>query len=129
MKTVSEKELSRMKKRGGVKMKRRLGTKQKPEPVATDDIGLSGSVPTEQPVPAPAPVIDMQPMAAMAASMAARDAQLETVIVNNTKAVDKFRTQLTEQANKVKKKVSWRHKIKRSDKLLIDEVISSPIEN
>jgi len=128
MKTVSKKELDQLRKKGGVKVKRHLGTKQKtPEPEVAASMPLSGSIPTKAPAPASAPELDLKPFASMAASMAVRDAHLEEVIANNTKVVEKFRQDITE-LKKPRKQVPWRHKVLRTDKLLIDEVISTPLE-
>jgi len=52
MRQVSQKELERLKKKGGVKVRRKFGTKSKtPESVATESKALSGAEPTERPVP------------------------------------------------------------------------------
>lgn len=126
MKTMSKKDFDRLSKKKGYKIKRKMGAQKKPEPEVKDEVALSGAKATETAVPVPA-LSPEQPMAAMSASMAARDSQLETVIENNTKAIEKFQAQLARQVVETPKRVSWRHKVKRTDKLLIDEVISTPI--
>ena len=134
MKKVSAVELKRLKKKG--KVCKKLGAqpaKQKPESVAKDDKGMSGSVSTEQPAPAlipqvEKPAVQEQPMAAMAASNTARDMLLESLIENNTRAIESFRLALAEQ--KPRQGVSYRHKVLRNEKSsLIDEVISTPMES
>jgi len=132
MRQVTKEQLTRMKKRGGVKVKRRLGT-GKLESDVKDSSVVSGIAKAETPAPASLPeappaVPDLQPMAAMAASLAARDAQLELVIENNTRVVKEFKNSLAEMS-KPRKRVPWLHKINRTDKGLIDNVLSSPVEN
>lgn len=126
MRIVSKDELNRMKK-GGVKVKRRLGTKSL-EPDAEDGASLSGESTSKAPAPAltpPAPTPDTQPMASMSASMQYRDTLLETLIQNNTAAIEGFRQALLAQKPRVG--VSYRHKVIRDKKSsLIDEVISTP---
>lgn len=59
MRTVSQVELKRLKKKG--KVRKKMGAqpvKKKPEAAATAGEGMSGSVPTEQPTPAPIPQIE-----------------------------------------------------------------------
>jgi len=127
MKTMSQKDFDRLGKKRGVKVKRKMGAQpKKPEPdVKVDDaVALSGVETPETKTPAPA----LQPAASMSASTAARDAQLEMVISNNTKVIQKFQAQLVAQLSAVKKRVAWRHKVLRKDQL-IDEVISTPIES
>ncbi len=135
-----------MKKKGGVKVKRHLGTK-KPEPEVTEDKALSGAKESEAAVPAPAlpisapipapisapisvpaPVIDMKPFAAMSASIAASNANVAKLIENNTKVIENFKIHLAEKAGNVKKRVAWRHKVKRDQFKLMEEIISIPIE-
>jgi len=140
MRKVTETELNRMKKRGGVKVKRRLGTK-KPEPEVTENAALSGAkeseavlpapaLPVPEPVPEPAlaPVIDMKPFAAMSASIAASNANVAKLVENNTRVIEDFKTQLAEKAGQVKKRVSWRHRVKRDQFKLMEEIISIPME-
>ena len=130
MKTVSKKELDRLRKRGGVKVKRHLGTKQKtPEPEVAASVPLSGSIPSKTPVPASAPELDLKPFASMAASMAVRDAHLEEVIANNTRVVENFRREVTE-LNKPRKRVPWDAFIHRDKKnLLINRIRLEPDES
>ncbi len=140
MRTVSAKELAGLKRKGGVHVKRRLGTK-KPEPEVDNTAALSGAkepeipapaspvpAPAPTPVAAPAPVIDMKPFAAMSASIAASNANIVKLIENNTNVIKDFRVQLAEKAGEVKKRVPWRHKIKRDGFKLIEEIVSYPIE-
>jgi len=131
MKTVSAVELKRLKKRG--KVRRKLGAqpeREKPEPVVKDDEGMSGSVSAERPAPALVnePAIDMQPFASMAASMAASQASVEILIGNNTKVMQQFREDLAE-IKKPRHRVPWEHTVKRTDKGLINKIISIPQEN
>jgi len=136
MKKISQQDLDRLRRKKGVKIKRKLGAQpvaEKPEPVTMDGEVKSGATPSEQPVPAsiptppapaPAPVIDMQPFAAMSASVASSNARLEKVVANNTKALER----LADSASEVRQNVPYRHKVKRTAKLLIDEIISTPME-
>lgn len=131
MRQISEKELERLRKKGGVDVKRRRGKKKKSEPVATESKALSGAEVTERSAPAltPAPAIDMQPFAAMAASMAVRDADLKDVITNNTRAIERFKSELN-ATNKPAKPVAYRHKVVRDkSSSLIDYVDSIPMES
>lgn len=134
--TITEQELQRLKQAGGVKLKRRPGTAPKsPEPVATSEASLSGDKAPEPLAPASiaAPAPDMQPMASMAASMAVRDAQLNDLIENNTKAIKTFSNKLS--VMQPEEKSIWqradfvRHKIKRSKDKLIEYVDSTPMRN
>lgn len=140
MKKISQQELDKLRRKKGVKVKRKLGTK-KPEPVAKRSGAESGAkqkvapVPASKPkpvapapTPAPAPVIDMKPFAAMSASIATSNANIAKLVENNTKVIEDFKTQLAEKAGEVKKRVSWRHRIKRDGFKLIEEIISSPME-
>ena len=129
MKTVSAAELRRLKKMG--KVRRKLGAqpeKEKPELVTKDDGGMSGSELPERPAPAlpePLPALPAEPMASMSASMQYRDTLLETLIQNNTAAIEGFRQALLEQKPRVG--IPYRHKVIRDKKSsLIDEVISTP---
>ena len=133
MRQVSEKELTRMKKRGGTKVKRRLGTgTKKPEPeIKEEGLDLSGSDSTNLPtVPASPP--DTKPYAAMAASVAASNASMEKLVDSNTLAIVTFAKKL--DSMKPADKSIWqkadfiRHKVKRKDKL-IDYVDSIPMRN
>ena len=134
MKKVTEAQLKRLKKKG--KVRRKMGAqpeKDKPEspaPVAPEGKGMSGSAPAEPPVSAPPPPEPPapEPMASMAASMAYSDGLLESLIENNTKAIESFRLQLLTQ--KPQAGVPYRHKVIRDKKTsLIDEVISTPMES
>ncbi len=144
MRTVTEKELGRLKKRGGVKVKRRLGTK-KPEPEVKEAAALSGAkapeavlpapaLPIPEPVavptpePTPAPIIDIKPFAAMSASIAASNANVAKLVENNTRVIEDFKTQLADKAGEVRKRVAWRHKVKRDSFKMMEEIISIPIE-
>ena len=143
MKVISKKELDRLRKKGGVKVKRHLGTKQKtPEPEVAASMPLSGSIPSKIPVPAlpnsipvpepiaaPAPVIDMKPFAAMSASIAASNANVAKLIENNNTVIENFRIQLTEKVPEVKERVSWRHRVKRDQFKLMEEIISTPMRS
>ena len=133
MRKVSQVELKRLKKKG--KVRRKMGAqpeKERPASVAKDGEGMSGSVPAEQPVPvlpsAPAP----EPMASMAAPMAARDALLEDLIANNTRAISVFGEKLAamtpRELSKWQKADFIRHNIERRDDKLIDYVDSIPME-
>jgi len=127
---VSSGELRRLKKKG--KVRKKMGAQpvtEKPEPVVKDDKGMSGSVSTGKPAPAlaPTPVPAEQPMASMSASMEYRDSLLESLIENNTTAINSFRLALTEQ--KPRAGIPYRHKVIRDkSSSLIDEVISTPME-
>jgi hypothetical protein len=105
---------------------------KKPEPEVEDEVALSGAKAAEAEVPAPAlppePLqVNMEPFAAMSASIAASNQNFAQLIEKNTETIEAFRVQLAEKAKEVKGRVPWRHKIKRKDKL-IDEVISTPME-
>jgi hypothetical protein len=64
----------------------------------------------------------------MSASMAFRDGLLESLIENNTKAIESFRLALTEQ--KPRRGIGYRHTVNRDTKTsLIKEVISTPLES
>jgi hypothetical protein len=134
MKKVTQKELDRIAKKKGIKIKRKFGAQpEKPEPEVKEEDALSGVDLSETSTPAPAsPPEPLQlapePFAAMSASIAASNANTEKLIENNTKALENFRIQLAEQAANVPKRVPWRHTVKRTDKQLIKEVISTPIE-
>jgi hypothetical protein len=134
VRTVGKDELNRMKKRGGVKVKRKLGTgKKKPEPeIKEEALALSGANSTKLPsAPAltPAPV----PHAAMSASVAASDEQMSMLVENNTKAIQNFSKKL--ESLKPAEKSIWqkadfiRHKVKRLESKLIDYVDSIPMRN
>jgi hypothetical protein len=135
MRTISTKELTRMKKKGGVKVKRRLGTKsKKPESEAEDTKVLSGPEPSETPVPAlpPVPALDTQAIASMAASMAARDAHMEAIVTNNTRVIEKFKKDLQkpEKLTAFQRADFVRHKVVRDKKSnLMDYIDSIPMEN
>lgn len=131
---VGASELRRMKKSG--KVRKKLGAqpaKEKPVSVAPKDEGMSGSASAEPPAPAPIPqpeklAVQEQPMASMSASMEYRDTLLETLIQNNTAAIQGFRQALLEQKPQPGK--AYRHKVIRDKKSsLIDEVISTPMES
>lgn len=133
---ISAAELRRLKKKG--KVRKKMGAqpeKEKPVSVASDDKGMSGSVSTEKPapapviqLPAPAPMPEPQPMASMSASMEYRDTLLETLIQNNTAAIEGFRQALLEQKPQPGK--AYKHSIIRDKKSsLINEVISTPMES
>jgi hypothetical protein len=133
MKKVSQAELDKLRRKKGVKVKRKLGTK-KPEPEVKEPAAESGAVETATPAPALPPTIlaapqtDMKPYAAMSASIAASNANVAKLIENNTKVIEDFKAQLAEKAGETKKRVSWKHKIKRDGFKLMEEIISSPIE-
>ena len=133
MKTMKQADLDRLGKKKGFKVKRKMGVQpKKPEPEVEDEVALSGARAIEAEIPAPAlPVapVESEAFASMSASMAASNANVEKLIANNTATIEAFRAQLAEQAGQVKGHVPWRHKIKRTEKLLIDEVISTPMGN
>ena len=134
MKRVSQVELKRLKKKG--KVRKKMGAqpaKERPVPVATSGEGMSGSAPTEQPAPVLPPAPAPEPMASMAAPMAVRDALLEDLIANNTRAISEFGARL--EAMKPAELSAWqkaafiRHKVVRDNKSsLIDYVDSVPME-
>jgi hypothetical protein len=133
MKTMTQKDLNRLGKKKGFKVKRKMGAQpKKPEPEVEveDEVALSGAETPEAEAPAPAlPLeVNLEPFAAMSASNAARDAQMGAIIENNTKVIEGFQKQLAGQVAAVPNRVPWRHTIKRTDKNLIKEVISTPIE-
>ena len=133
MKKMTQKELDRLGKKKGFKVKRKLGAQpKKPEPDVEikDEEALSGADLPEIEAPAPAlPLeVNMEPFAAMSASNAVRDAQMQELVNNNTQAIKDFQVQLAEQVAVVPNRVPWRHTIKRTDKNLIKEVISTPME-
>lgn len=134
MRTVKADELNRMKKRGGVKVKRKLGTgKKKPEPeIKEEALALSGANTTELPS-APALTPEPKPYAAMAASMAASNEQMTILVASNTKMIKDFGKKL--ETLKPSEKSIWqkadfiRHKVKRLESKLIDYVDSVPMRN
>lgn len=135
MKKLSQKELDKLRRKKGVSVKRKLGTKpKKPESEVKEPAAESGAVETAAPAPAlpptviPAPPTDMKPYAAMSASIAASNANVAKLIENNTKVIEDFKAQLAEKADKTGKRVSWRHRIKRDGFKLMEEIISSPME-
>lgn len=73
MRTISANDLAGLKRKGGVKVKRRLGTK-KPEPEAEAIAALSGAEATETPVPASNEMLPvMEKLVEVLARMEARD--------------------------------------------------------
>jgi hypothetical protein len=135
VKQISEKDLTRMKKRGGVKVKRKLGTAtKKPEPeIKEEGLDLSGSDSTNLPTAPASPVPDTKPYAAMSASIAASNASMEKLVDNNTQAIRDFGVKLA--ALKPAEKSIWqksdfiRHKVKRGKDKLIEYVDSTPMLN
>ena len=130
MKKMTQKDLDRLGNKKGVKVRKKFGAQpKKPEPEVEDELALSGANAAEIEVPVPAlPMeVNMEPFAAMSASIAASNENFATLIQKNTETIEAFRAQLAEKASVVKGRVPWRHKIKRKDKL-IDEVISTPME-
>ena len=133
MKKMTQKDLDRLGKKKGFKVKRKLGAQpKKPEPEVEveDEVALSGAETPETEAPAPAlPLeVNMEPFAAMSASNAARDSQMQAIIENNTAVIEGFQKQLAEQVAVVPNRVPWKHKVKRTDKGLIDFVTSTPQE-
>ena len=135
MKKMTQQDLDRLGKSRGVKVRRKMGAQpKKPElDVEVEDaVAMSGVETPEIEAPAPAlPLeVNMEPFAAMSASMATSDKNFQALIVNNTKALDDFRTQLAEKKglNKWQEADFIRHKVKRKDKL-IDYVDSTPMRN
>lgn len=142
MKKVSEQELKRLKKKGGVKVKRKLGTgKKKSEPEVPVEAALSGASDTEPPAPqptvipvsVPAPAVDMKPYAAMSASIATSNANIANLIKNNTRMIQDFNKKLTnmEPAELTKWQAAdfIRHKVKRDGFKLIEYIDSVPMRN
>lgn len=130
MKKVTQKELDRLSRKKGHRVKRKMGAQKRPEPVATESDALSGAEPPEQPVPVSLPepqniTVDMQPFAAMSASIAASNRNLEKLIERNTEAIEAFRDKLIEE--KPIRSVAYRHTIKRDSNKFIEEVISTPM--
>ncbi len=79
MRTVSAKELARLKRKGGVRVKRRLGTK-KPEPEVDDAAALSGAKVAEIPTPASNEMLPvMEKLVEVLTRMEARDAPAPVV--------------------------------------------------
>lgn len=133
MREVSKTELKRLKKKGNVRKK--MGAqpeKERPEPVAKDSEGMSGSAVAEQPVPVlpePAPEPAPVPHAAMAVSNAARDAAFESMVANNTQVINDFKDSLALVA-KPRKRVPWDHDLIRDEKTgLLKKIRSTPLEN
>jgi hypothetical protein len=125
---VSAVELKRLRKKGTVRKK--LGAqpvKERSEPVADDDKGMSGSVTPEQPapiLPEPAPVQH----AAMGASNVARDAAFEDMLAMNGKVIEEFRREVSER--EPRKRVPWDHDLIRDNKTgLLKRIRSTPIES
>ncbi len=134
MKKMTQKDLDRLGEGRGVKVRRKMGVQpKKPElDVEVEDaVAMSGVETPEIEAPAPAlPLeVNIEPFAAMSASMTASNANFATLIEKNTETIDAFRAQLAEQAGQVKGRVPWRHTIKRGEKQLIKEVISTPMES
>ena len=132
MKKMTQKDLDRLGKKKGFKVKRKMGAQpKKPEPEVEEEVALSGAEATEIETPAPAlPLeVNMEPFAAMSASNAVRDQQMQALVENNTKVIEGFQKQLAEQVATAPKRVPWKHKIKRTDRGLIDYVTSTPQEN
>jgi len=117
--------------------------KERPEPVADDDKGMSGSVASEQPAPVlpqrevPPGMVEttndkdhthLVPYAAMGASNVARDAAFEDMMVMNGKVIEEFRAELAER--KPRKRVPWDHDLIRDNKTgLLKKIRSTPIES
>jgi len=132
MKKLSQQELDRFGKKKGFAVRRKMGAQQKkPEPEVEDDVALSGAKAAEAEVPTPAlPLeVNMEPFAAMSASMKASDANFAILIQKNTETIEAFRTQLAEKPEDLSK---WqmadfiRHKVNRKNNL-IDYVDSIPM--
>jgi hypothetical protein len=136
MKKLSKKEIDKFGKKKGYKVRRKMGAQKKPEPVVEDIVSLSGDASDSQPAPAPAPVpieanvqMDTQPFAAMSASIAHSNRNMEKLIERNTEMMEAFKNQLIEQVSQAPKRSSWRHKIKRDAHRMLDEIVSTPFEN
>ncbi len=149
MRQVSESELKRLRKKGTVRKK--MGAqpeKERPEPVADDDKGMSGSVPPEQPAPVltsesereiPPGMVEtsrdkdhthLVPYAAMAVSNDARDAAFDDLVATNKKVIEDFTVELKEQRANVRKRVPWDHDLIRDDKTgLLKKIRSTPLES
>ena len=147
MRQVSERELKRLRKKGTVRKK--MGeqpAKERPEPVADGDKGMSGSVTPEQPAPVlpsesarevPPGMVEtsrdndhthLVPHAAMAVSNEARDAAFEDMMTMNGKVIEEFRKELSER--KPRKRVPWDHDLIRDDKTgLLKKIRSTPLES
>ena len=131
MKTMKQTDLDRLGRKRGVNIKRKMGVQpKKPEPEVEDEVALSGAETPEIETPAPAlPLeVNMEPFAAMSASIAASNKTFEKIIQQNTETMEAFRVQLAEKKDDTRERVPWRHTIKRTDKNLIKEVISTPME-
>lgn len=131
MRQVTESELKRLKKKATVRKK--LGAqpeKERPESVAKDSEGMSGSTVAEQPAPVlseppPAPVQH----AAMGVSNAARDAAFESMIAVNQQVINDFKDNLALMA-KPRKRVPWDHDLIRDNKTgLLKKIRSTPLES
>lgn len=146
MKQVSARELKRLRKKGTVRKK--LGAqpvKERPEPVADGDKGMSGSVTLEQPAPVlpeaarevPPGMVEttndndhthLVPYAAMGASNSARDAAFDDMIAMNGKVIDEFRKEISER--EPRKRVPWDHDLIRDEKTgLLKKIRSTPLES
>jgi len=131
MRVVSKNELDRLRKKGGVKVKRHLGTKQKtPEPEVAASMPLSGSIPSKIPAPASINIeklnsIDVEKLN----SLEINNSRLENIVVNNTKLLERFKARLIALKiiiDKPKPIEQWEHDVKRAnDTGLINAVVSS----
>ena len=133
MKKMSQQDFDRLQKKKGFKSKRKMGAQKKPELVIEDEVASSGAELSEAPAPALAPVlpppVDVKPYAAMSASNEARDAQLETIVANNTKVIEDFSAKLAVQQASAPKRVPWEHDLFRDDKTgLLKKIRSTPLE-
>jgi len=131
MKKMTQKDLDRLGKGRGVKVRRKMGAQpKKPElDVEVEDaVAMSGVETPEIEAPAPAlPLeVNMEPFASMSASMTASNANFATLIQKNTEVIEAFRVQLAEKKEEVKGHVPWRHTVKRGKDKLIDYVDSVP---
>ena len=128
MRQVSAVELKRLRNKGTVRKK--MGdqpVKERPEPVADDDKGMSGSVASEQPAPV-LPEPERVPHAAMGASNVARDAAFEDMMALNQTVIEEFRKELAER--KPRKRVPWDHDLIRNEKTgLLKKIRSTPLED
>jgi hypothetical protein len=126
-KKITQAELDKLRRKKGVSVKRKMGAQKKSEPVAKKDKAMSGAASAKQsaPVTAKQPV-DTKPYAAMAASIAVSQKNIEELIRQNTLVINDFRKKLME--DKPVQKVAYRHTVVRDRSNLIEEVISSPME-
>lgn len=133
-KKVSKTELNQLRRKKGVKVKRRMGSQpatEKPGPQLADSGAKSGAKPSDAAVPAsddkPKKASSSKPYAAMAATIAASHAQTQAIIEENTKTMRSFRDSMTEMT-KPRKRVPWDATVHRNKNGLIERVRLEPDE-